>query len=67
MITNALEAPEYLSGEMDGKFIAKLLDGSMASYQDLLAAAKRTDSMRVVDGEIDNKWSPDKKKIQLGR
>ncbi|HEY8077552.1 MAG TPA: hypothetical protein VIF62_25675, partial [Labilithrix sp.] len=54
MITNGIEAPEYLSGAMDGKFIAKLLDGSMASYQDLLAAAKRTDSLRVVDGEIDN-------------
>jgi hypothetical protein len=65
MITNGLEAPEYLSGAMDGKFIAKLIDGSMASYQDLLTAAKRTDSLRVVDGELDNTYSPARTKITV--
>jgi len=65
MITNGLEAPEYLSGAMDGRFIAKLVDGSMSSYQDLLTAAKRTDSLRVVDGEIDNTFSPARTRITV--
>jgi hypothetical protein len=39
---------------MQGNLIGRLLDGSMPSYQTLLAAASKTDSLRVVDGELDN-------------
>jgi hypothetical protein len=65
MITNGLEAPEYRSGEAQGKFIAKLFDGSMPSYQTLLEAAKATDSMRVVDGEIDNRYHPSRVDVRI--
>ncbi len=65
LMTNALEAPEYLSGEAEGKLIAKLLSGSMPSYQTLLATAKDTDSLRVVDGEIDNSFRPDRVTIRV--
>ena len=65
IITNGLEAPEEDSGLAEGKFIAKLLDGSMPSYQTLLTTAKRTDSMRVVDGELDNKFRPNKVSVRV--
>ncbi|MBX3189130.1 MAG: hypothetical protein KF819_19060 [Labilithrix sp.] len=65
IITNGLEAPEYKSGEANGKFIAKFLDGSMPSYQTLLALARDTDSLRVVDGEIDNQYHPSRVKVRL--
>ena len=66
LITNAVEAPSYQSGYALGKFISKLIDGSQASYLDLLGAAEATgDGMRVVDGELDNVYTPAKKKILL--
>lgn len=65
LITNGLEAPEYLSGEAEGKFVAKLIGGSMPSYQTLLEAAKATDSLRVVDGEIDNRFDPRRTSVRL--
>ena len=65
IITNGLEAPEYLSGESEGKFISRLLDGSMPSYQTLLQQVKPTDSLRVVDGEIDNTFNPTRTKIRV--
>jgi len=65
IITNGLEAPEYQSGAAEGEFVKKLLDGSMPSYQALLEAAKATDSLRVVDGEIDNKWSPSRTTLRV--
>ncbi len=65
LITNGLEAPEYLSGEAEGKFVAKLIGGTMPSYQTLLAAAKATDSLRVVDGEIDNRFDPRRTHIRI--
>jgi hypothetical protein len=67
LITNGIEAPEYLSGDQDGHFIARLIDGSMPSYQNLLEAAKKTDSLRVVDGEVDNKFRPDRTKIRISK
>lgn len=67
MITNGLEAPEWMSGESQGKFVAKLLSGSMPSYQTLLEQAKETDSLRVVDGEIDNRWDPRRTPVRLVR
>ncbi len=65
MITNGLEAPEYQSGEAQGNFISKLLDGSMPSYQALLKEAAATDSLRVVDGEIDNTYHPSRVSIRV--
>ena len=65
VITNGLEAPEYQSGEAQGNFIAKLTDGSLPSYQSLLESAKATDSLRVVDGEIDNSYHPTRVKVRV--
>ena len=67
LVTNGIEAPEYLSGEAEGKFISKLISGSMPSYQTLLESAKATDALRVVDGEIDNKWTNEKTPVRFVR
>jgi hypothetical protein len=37
----------------------------MPSYQTLLESAKATDALRVVDGEIDNTWTPEKTPIRF--
>jgi hypothetical protein len=58
LITNAIEAPSWRSGYAMGQFTATLLNGKSASYKDLLAAAKDTDPLRVVDGELDNTYKP---------
>ena len=58
LITNAIEAPSWRSGYAMGRFTATLLNGKGASYKDLLAAAKDTDPLRVVDGELDNMYKP---------
>jgi hypothetical protein len=65
LITNGLEAPEWMSGEAEGKFLVKFLSGQNPSYQVLLEAAKATDSLRVVDGEIDNRFHPDRTSVKL--
>ena len=65
LITNGLEAPSYQSGLALGKFSAALIDGSFPSYTKLLKAAAATDPMRVVDGEVDNVWSPSRTPIAL--
>jgi hypothetical protein len=65
IITNGLEAPEYRSGEMQGNLIGRLLDGSMPSYRTLLESARATDSLRVVDGEIDNEYHPSRVKVRV--
>jgi hypothetical protein len=67
VITNGLEAPEYLSGEAEGKFISKLIGGTSPSYQTLLEAAKATDSLRVVDGELDNTFDPNRSPVRITR
>ncbi len=65
IITNGIEAPESDSGAAEGRFVSKLIDGSLPSYQTLLGAAKSTDSLRVVDGELDNKYHPSKVTIRV--
>jgi hypothetical protein len=65
LITNGLEAPSYRSGYALGRFSAALIDGSFPSYQALLKAAAATDPMRVVDGEVDNVWTPTKVPLVL--
>ena len=56
MIVNGMEAPSWHSGYALGQFVQTLLDGTQASYLDLLEAASDTDSLRVVDGESDNTY-----------
>ncbi len=58
LITNGIEAPAGDSGNALGKFIALLWSGKQASYRDLLSSASSTDSLRSVDGELDNVYSP---------
>jgi hypothetical protein len=65
IITNGIEAPEYRSGESEANLIVKLVDGSAPSYQTLLRSAKATDSLRVVDGEADNTFSPRKTRVRV--
>lgn len=65
LITNGLEAPQYLSGDSEGKLIAKLIGGSMPSYRTLLEAASATDALRVVDGELDNEWTSERTRVKL--
>ncbi len=67
LIVNGLEAPEYLSGESNGAFVNALIGGQMPSYQTLLATAKPTDSLRVVDGEIDNRFDPRRVPVRIVR
>lgn len=66
MITNGVEAPAFESGFALGQFIATLIDGKQESYLDLLRSAEATgEAMRVVDGELDNKYKPSSKKITI--
>jgi hypothetical protein len=65
VITNGIEAPEADSGDAEGRFLSKLIDGSLPSYQTLLEAAKATDSLRVVEGEIDNTFDPKQTPIRF--
>ena len=58
LITNGIEAPSWQSGTAMGQFLSVLLDGKGASYKDLLVAAKDTEALRVVDGELDNEFTP---------
>lgn len=57
LITNGVEAPAWRGGTANGKFLVKLLDGTASSYRDLLLAARDTDALRVVDGELDNEFN----------
>jgi len=72
LITNGLETWTTGSGSAFGRFIAALIDGKQKSYTDLLKAAEVPwaydwggDALRVVDGEIDNKYSPNVKPITV--
>ncbi|HTJ83533.1 MAG TPA: hypothetical protein VL400_17555 [Polyangiaceae bacterium] len=66
LVTNAIEAPSFQSGFALGQFITTLINGKQASWLDLLESAEATgDGMRVVDGELDNKYNPAVKPIVL--
>ena len=58
IITNGVEAPSWRSGHAMGQWLIKLLDGRSSSYKDLLVAAQDTEALRVVDGELDNEFTP---------
>ncbi|HQY62540.1 MAG: hypothetical protein IPF92_21830 [Myxococcales bacterium] len=65
LITNGLEAPSFRSGFALGRFVSTLLNGTNASYKDLLSAASATDSLRVVDGEVDNVFRPTRTAVKV--
>ncbi|MDB4944255.1 MAG: hypothetical protein JWP97_3789 [Labilithrix sp.] len=60
LITNGIEAPAWRSGHAMGQWLNVLLNGKGASYRDLLLAASDTEALRVVDGELDNEFTPTK-------
>jgi hypothetical protein len=65
-ITNGLESFSDGSGGGQGRFVAALLSGDNPSYLKLLNVASTSgtayewgkDALRVVDGELDNVYSP---------
>ncbi len=65
LITNGLEAPSWRSGWALGQFLGKLVNGKQVSYLELLKSASATDELRVVDGELDNLYSPTKTPITV--
>jgi hypothetical protein len=65
LVTNGLEAPSFRSGFALGRFIATLINGKQESYLKLLEAASDTDELRVVDGEIDNRYRPSQTPITV--
>jgi len=73
LITNGLESWVNESGPAMGRLVGSLIDGKMNSYQNVLRAAQFTqfgydwgmDALRVVDGELDNKWTPSRKPISI--
>ena len=70
-VTNGLESYVYGSGESMGRYVGAFIDGKQNSYKDILKAAQFTafgydwgmDALRVVEGEIDNKYKPSKTPI----
>ena len=73
LVTNGLESWVNESGEAMGRFVGAFIDGKTNSYQSILKASQFTyfgydwgmDALRVVDGELDNKYSPKKLAITL--
>ncbi|MBW2523676.1 MAG: hypothetical protein JRI23_05850 [Deltaproteobacteria bacterium] len=74
IITNGLESFADGAGAGQGRFVAALLSGEQPSYQQLLERASTTgtgyawglDALRVVDGELDNEYSPARTPISVG-
>jgi hypothetical protein len=73
LVTNGLESWVNESGPAMGRYIGAFIDGTMKSYPDILKAAQFTyfgynwgmDALRVVDGELDNTYSPAKTPITV--
>lgn len=57
-IANGLEAPQWHSGEAQGRLLSKLISGKNPSYRALLQEARDSDAHRVVDGDLDNTFDP---------
>ena len=65
-VTNGLESYVYGSGEAMGRYVGAFIDGKQNSYTSILKATQFTDfgydwgmdALRVVEGEIDNKYKP---------
>lgn len=58
LVTNGLATPVWGSGTTVGRFIGGMIDGQQKSYHELLQLARSTDTLRVVDGELDNTYDP---------
>ncbi|MDB4943430.1 MAG: hypothetical protein JWP97_2964 [Labilithrix sp.] len=73
LVTNGLESWVNESGPAMGRFVGAFIDGKQNAYKDILKAAQFTyygydwgmDALRVVDGELDNKYTPSKKPITV--
>ncbi|HEX7664992.1 MAG TPA: hypothetical protein VF407_10785, partial [Polyangiaceae bacterium] len=73
LITNGLESWVNESGPAMGRLVGALIDGKQESYQNIVKAAQFTefgydwgmDALRVVDGELDNKYDPTKTAIKV--
>jgi hypothetical protein len=71
LVTNGLESWVNESGEAMGRFVAAFIDGKQNSYQEILKRSQFTffgydwgmDALRVVDGELDNTYSPSRTPI----
>jgi hypothetical protein len=71
LVTNGLESWVNGSGPAMGRFVGALIDGKQNSYTQLLKSAEFSgygyswgqDALRVVDGELDNLYSPASKPI----
>ncbi|MFO0673730.1 MAG: hypothetical protein U0235_29610 [Polyangiaceae bacterium] len=68
LITNGLESWVNGSGPAMGRFVAKIIDGTQADYEEILKAAQfeenwghaydwGDDALRVIDGELDNQYN----------
>jgi hypothetical protein len=66
LVSNGLESWVNESGPAMGRFVGAFIDGKQNSYKAILKAAQFTyfgydwgmDALRVVDGEVDNKYTP---------
>jgi hypothetical protein len=73
LVSNGLESWVNESGPAMGRFVGAFIDGKQNSYFDILKAAQFTydgydwgmDALRVVDGEVDNKYTPTKTPIKV--
>lgn len=73
LIVNGLESYSDGSGPAEGRFVVALLSGKQPHYRKLLDVASSDgtayawgkDALRVVDGELDNTYSPDEKPIKV--
>jgi hypothetical protein len=73
LVSNGLESWVNESGPAMGRFVGAFIDGKQNSYKTILKATQFTffgydwgmDALRVVDGELDNKYSPSKLKITV--
>lgn len=73
LVTNGLESWVNESGQSMGRFVASFIDGKLNTYEQILKNSQFTyygydwgmDALRVVDGELDNTYSPDKTPITI--
>lgn len=75
VISNGLESFSDGAGSAQGRFVVALLSQQTPSYKDLLKVAESEgtgykwgkDALRVVDGELDNRYQPSRTPIVLAR
>ncbi|GAC1352645.1 MAG: hypothetical protein NVSMB1_17600 [Polyangiales bacterium] len=77
VITNGLETPIMGGGTSIGRLVASLIDGKLNSYSTILKNAQfdfpidssggMNDALRVVDGELDNRYAPGRPRVSVTR